>query len=648
MDAHVELDPELNRIFLRVEYYVGVSQDCKAIPGYKWHPDIEGKPWSYPARMQTCHALRKVFGKKMTIGPFLTEWARKNARAYARQRSLASKPDSDLAKVKAMFPAFWDAMSSRPYQRSGAEFLATTGHTADFSEPGLGKTATSLAALIQAGVFAGGRHLVIVSNKTAIRSTWRHEIEKWTPGAHVYPMPDGWQKREQELDKFWADNSSAAKFVVCLPHMLQIKQERWCKKCKQWANDPKQLSAEHYGESHKVTTEDYRIDWQELFSIEWDSIIADEAHDYLLKLRPGQSKNQPQWAIGMRRLQVKQGGVKLPMTGTPMRGKEQNLFGILYWIDPIRFSSFWAWAGAYFDVVNNEYNQTVGKLRPEMEEAFYDVIDSLCLRRTLREVRKDLPPQLPQEHWVPLDGEHRRQYEEFEAEGVVALESGVLEGLGTLSELTRLRQLAFGPWDVEIDQDDDKQTIKMVEQVEKSPKVQLMMDMLRERGIPGDVFTQQRDAKDARKFIIASQYTQIIGGLERMFSNMGIATLSITGKVTGSKRSAAVTSFQKPGGPRILLINTKAGGASLTLDAYCDEMFILDETWIHDDQVQLMGRINNRGQRIATRIYHFFRTEETIDEGIAMGNDDQNQMQSMILDSRRGNQVALRLLKRRE
>jgi hypothetical protein len=60
-----------------------------------------------------------------------------------------------------------------------------------------------------------------------------------------------------------------------------------------------------------------------------------------------------------------------------------------------------------------------------------------------------------------------------------------------------------------------------------------------------------------------------------------------------------------------------------------------------------MGRIDNRGGRVATRIYHFFRTEETIDEGIAMGNDDQNQMQSMILDSRRGNQVALRLLKRR-
>jgi SNF2 family DNA or RNA helicase len=75
-------------------------------------------------------------------------------------------------------------------------------------------------------------------------------------------------------------------------------------------------------------------------------------------------------------------------------------------------------------------------------------------------------------------------------------------------------------------------------------------------------------------------------------------------------------------------------------------MFVMDETWIHDDQVQLMGRIDNRSGEIRPRFIHYFRTQETIDERIALGNDDQNVMQSKILDSRRGNDFALRLIRR--
>lgn len=670
MPAHVELNTNTNRIELRCDYYVGVNIDCKKIQGYKFEP--EEKIWTYPCRMQTCHALRSVFKDALEIGPLLAAWARQHSKQYTMMRSLGTKPDSDLSVVRASHPLFWEAMSSRPYQRSGAQFLAFTGHAADFSEPGLGKTATALASLIQAGNW-NGRHLVVVSNKTAIRSTWQNEINKWTPDAKVYPMPEGYVARGKMLDKFWYDEEGP-RFVVMLPHMLQIKQGHWCGKCEIWQEDAQKKNAEvsippkHYGDNHKWKLADMKCDWPELFDIKWDSIIADECHDYLLKVRPAQSTNQPQWAIGMRRLAVKQGGTKLPMTGTPLRGKEEKIFGILHWLDPIRFPSFWAFVEAYFDIETQDYQQkgaprgvsgqqrTVGRLRPEMAEAFYDVIDSMCLRRTKREVRKDLPPLLPQEHWVELEGEHKRQYEEFLEAGVVALENGVLEGMGRLSELTRLKQLAFGPWDVHyggpvgsmlFNNEEaslfDGRKVHLVAQPEKSPKVQLMMDMLSERGALDPVASQPEDAP---KFIIASQYTQIIKGIRAMFTEMKVPTLEITGDVTGTKRDMAVQSFQSPGGPKILLLNTKAGGASLTLDRYCDEMFVMDETWIHDDQVQLMGRIDNRGERIATRIIHFFRAKETIDERIAIGNDDQNEMQSMILDSRRGDAYALRLIKR--
>jgi SNF2 family DNA or RNA helicase len=662
MPVVVELDPDTGRIVLRSPFYVGVNDQCKRINGYKFddttYPDE--KVWTYPLRMQTCTALRAEFKDALQIGPHLWAWAKVEAGRDKERLALASKPDSDLSRVKESHPALWDAMSTRPYQRSGAEFVAYTGTAAILDEPGLGKTVEALAALIQAGVWEG-RHLVIVSNKTAIESTWAREIMHWTPDAKVYPMPDGMRNREEMLWDF-EDDVTGARFLICLPHMLQIKVEEFCKKCDRFKSN--EYPIEHYSENHRTMQKDAKMDWPELFDLEWDSVIADECHDYLLKLGPPQTKHQPQWAHGMRRLKVREGGCKIPMTGTPFRGKEEKIFGILHWMDPIRFSSKWGFVGAYMEVTQGYGNsQIVGRLRPESAKAFYDVIDSLCLRRTRKEVRDDLPDILPQEHWVVMDGKHKKQYEEFEEEAVALLDDGVLEGLGTLSELTRLKQLAFGPHNIRtfkrkprlsdfhgpdrdslyenaIDSGMMIEDMEVIPLVKESPKVQLMLDMLRERGVEPGV------TDDGMKFIIASQYTKVIDELEKIFAEMAIPTLKITGSVTGKARSAAVTSFNRPGGARILLMNTKAGGASLTLDAYCDEMFIMDETWVHDDIVQLMGRINNRGKRIAVRIFHFFRTEGTIDERVAIQNDEQNEMQSRILDGRRGRQFAISLLRR--
>lgn len=661
MPVKVELDPATNRIVLNSPYYAGVSDHCKSITGYKFDPD--NRTWTYPLRMSTCTALRGVFKDSLEIGPRLWEWAKVEAAKAKEHRDLASKADSELARVKESHPAFWTAMNARPYQRSGAAFVAYTGTAAEFDEPGLGKTAIALASLIEAGVWEG-RHLVIVSNKTAIQSTWAREIARWTPDAKIYAMPDGMRKRE---DMLWAfeDDTTGARFLICLPHMLQIKVETHCKKCDKFESEGWEMV--HYEEDHRTYQKDKKIDWPELFDIEWDSIIADECHDYLLKLRDGRAKNQPQWAHGMRRLKVREGGCKIPMTGTPFRGREDKIYGILYWMDPIRFPSYWGFVGAYMEITQGHGNsQVVGRLRPECAKAFYDVIDSLCLRRTRREVRDDIPDILPQEHWVQMSGKHQAQYRQFEDEAIAMLEDGVLEGLGTLSELTRLRQLAFGPCNIRsikrpvrikdftvLEPDPIKRKARylkakaegvMVEDhevfplVKESPKVELMLNMLRERG------AFERD--EGRKFIIASQYTKVIDEIALIFAAMKVPVLTITGKVTGTARSAAVDAFNRPGGPKVLLMNTKAGGASLTLDEQCDEMFIMDETWVHDDTVQLIGRINNRGSRIVQRIFHFFRTEDTIDVRLAVQNDEQNSMQSQILDGRRGKEFALSLIKR--
>lgn len=125
-----------------------------------------------------------------------------------------------------------------------------------------------------------------------------------------------------------------------------------------------------------------------------------------------------------------------------------------------------------------------------------------------------------------------------------------------------------------------------------------------------------------------------------------IPTLRIDGSVTGRRRDDAVANFSSEGGPRVLLLNTWVA-ASITLDAWCDEMFVLDETFVEDDQVQLRGRIDNRGERVAVRVFHYIRTKDTIDQTIAEDNLSQAQMQDQLLDGRRGIEIAQRLLGRK-
>jgi SNF2 family DNA or RNA helicase len=670
VDPYVEIgDFEgKERIFLFTEWEPDISRKCKSVVGYKWHPDYERKPWSYPLRMQTCHALRSVWGDRMQIGPSLTSWARKEAARYSTVRQLARLPDSPLPLVKERFPLMWEAMSKRTYQRSGAAFLKEVVNGCDLDEPGLGKTLTALAALVEADIW-DGPHLVI-SPKTAIFSTWQQEIEKWTDG-RAYGMPDGKARREAVLMDFLADEKPGAKFLIVHPNMIQIKLGHYCTKCEGFVDgkaDDILSATAHYVDGHKAKIAVQKCDWPELFEEgAWNSVLADEAQKYMLKLRPSAGRSlhkQPQWAHGLRALikATKADGMRIPMTGTPFRGKEENIFGILHWVDPEKFSSFWAWAGAYLEVSDQEHSgfgdshKVVGRIKPDAEDRFYDMLDSVAIRRTKMEVRPDIPAnEPPQEHWVELQGEHLKQYNEFQTAGIAELESGVVEQLGVLSELTRLRQFAFGPMDVEYKHFKKREIRKVPGEpdievmvphtkillrpiVRKSPKVLLLMDMLEARGAFGEFESGDR------KFVVASQWTSFIDAIELMLQEDKIPCLKITGGVTGKKRDAAVQNFRTPGGPRILLLNTTAGGTSLTLDEYCDEMFILDETWIKDETTQLMARIDNRGQDIRLRMFHFIRTRETVEESIALSNIEQDEMQRRILDKRRGVDVALSLL----
>jgi SNF2 family DNA or RNA helicase len=606
--------------------------ECKAVSGARWSDT--SKAWTYPLSMDTLRSLRIAFGKELNPDEALLDWARAERRKETQAKSYASHHDASLTILPSVAPILAEAMSSRTYQKSGAAFSRVAGNVLIADEPGLGKTALALAAIIESGKWEGA-HLVSAP-KTAITSTWVRQIQMWTD-AVVYGMPEGKPAREKMLKAFIEDPATT-KFLVVNPAMLRRLYGKLCKKCNVWEEDVKAKKAEykqpehHKDRGHTPQRTVRKQDWPELFEISWTTITVDESHEMFAAYAPSNVTQSTQGLLDIR------GEAKLTaLTGTPLRGQEKNIWGTLDWLGA-NTGGYWGFVNRYMETVEGHFGVTVYGLDPAEAKDFHKLIDRYVLRRTRAEARPDLPLGQRVDVVVPLEGKHRKQYEEFAEEGETNISNGVLSGQGLLSELTRLKQLSYGLWHWENNN-------KLMPS-DNSPVFEWLLQFLQTRGITGKKTTSWLpEPGTAFKYVVVSQFTEILDAMERDLNNKGIRTLKVTGDITGARRTNAVAKFQsKDANERVMLIQTQTGGVSIDLDAWCDEMVIIDETYVADDQVQVEGRINNRSGRVSPRMWHYVRVEDTIQIKIAEGNYAQHNLQHNLLDGRRGVDLALHIL----
>jgi SNF2 family DNA or RNA helicase len=159
---------------------------------------------------------------------------------------------------------------------------------------------------------------------------------------------------------------------------------------------------------------------------------------------------------------------------------------------------------------------------------------------------------------------------------------------------------------------------------------------LAERGIYGDPKLDDGDSK----VVIASQFTSMINLWAEALRAKGIECLVMTGETNkGDAFARMQRQFQAKGGPRVLLLNTMAGGVSITLDA-ADDMAIMDETWVPDDQEQVEDRIHRTSRTDHQVTIWYVRSEGTIERDLAGSNIIKDDRQKRSLDGRRGIEVA--------
>ena len=538
------------------------------------------------------------------------------------------------------------AKALRPYQRAAVEFMRHNEATLLAYDPGSGKTIQTIASLIAADVRGD---ILVMAPSIAVQVAWPAEIARWSPQDEVLRVSGTRAKREAELAKLVNKSEAPRRWVLCNLEIAKTKYH-------------KQVVI-----NGKVRNRLYQHVYPELFYLtkdlkkarEWDAIIVDESHRALIT-KKSKASDQTQTRCGMGKLKLKPGGKRVAISGTPFRGKPENLWGTLYWLFPDKYTSFWDWVSAWFETNSGFFGGTeIAEISPGQKDAFYKSIQPFMLRRTKGEIAPDLPPKsyagnVPPGidydhdqhdglvgHWLEMSPKQKKAYAEMEEYATAALENGTLVANGVLSELTRLKQFATSYGNLEIVQDVDGFDIPVFRPSLPSNKFDWLVEFLEELGIDGE-----EPGKDCRKVVIASQFTSIIDVFAEGLEQKGIKVLKITGKVNAKNREEAVKAFQQDDGPQVMMLNTMAGGVALTLDR-ADDIVILDETFIPDDQTQVEDRVH-RVSRMHHVTVHYVRSIGTVEERIAKLTFDRNNLQLQLIDGARGVNIARTLVSKRK
>ena len=623
-------------------------------------------------------------------------------------RATAAVP---LPVVEARAPRLAQSLLSRPYQTAAAAFLANGRTVINADTPGLGKTTETIAGIVESGVpgpylvaapastltDAWGRELqarlgdaarvcVITGSRgeriaklddalwpdvvdgepmevteeklACLDWTWvivniemiRVKIWWYCPQCEAVNakrraerdlLKPAWEAAMEEyellMEEHLLDPDPGEEPVKPEEPPLKLVQERW------EASDRPKSSIVDCGHNPRNVRTEKEYQYPELFNRTWGAIVMDECQRILLKNngKPTQTRN------GAMELEVDENGLRAALSGTPMRGKPQRLWGVLNWLDRKRFSSKWAWIERFWEVETSGYMgaRVIGDFREDRRESWEADLDRYMIRRTKAEVSPDLPPKAymgtpldprdpntPVAVWLTMEVQQEKAYHQMLSQAYAEVEGGRLQAVGILAEMTRLKQFASTYGRMHPDGVTFSPALP-------SNKWNWLQQFLVERNLWA---YDDRDEAPDSKVIVVSQFTSVLRLIGKELRANAIRYSEVTGEVTGGVRQRMVDVFNDPDSEtNIMLLNTQAGGVGLTLDA-ADDMVFLDETHVPDDQEQAEGRNDNRRpeEKIVQRRYWYVKSLGSIDEAIARTNMARDADQKQHLDGRRGVEYA--------
>ncbi|REC46145.1 DEAD/DEAH box helicase [Chryseobacterium pennipullorum] len=277
---------------------------------------------------------------------------------------------------------------------------------------------------------------------------------------------------------------------------------------------------------------------------------------------------------------------KIVLTGTPIENSTFDLYSQLSFACPGLLGSKQSFKDIYAVPVDKfEY----GKRALELQQK----IKPFILRRTKKQVAKELPEKTETVIYCEMNTEQRKIYDAYEKElreFIAASDDDELNknSMHVLTGLTRLRQICNSP-----------ALLQEGYSGENAVKIEVLMEQILGK------------SKD-HKILIFSQFVGMLDLLKAELEHHGIPFEYLTGQT--KNRGEKVAHFQENNTIRVFLISLKAGGVGLNL-TQADYIYLVDPWWNPAAENQAIDRSYRIGQTknvIAVRMICSNTVEEKI------------------------------------
>lgn len=395
-------------------------------------------------------------------------------------------------------------MELRPYQIEDMNKLKTKKAMGCFNEQRTGKTPTALMTLNTEGY----KKILIVTVASAIYQ-WADEFEKWT-GRPCVVVSGSKTVREKQIAS-WTDG-----LVISYDSIKTITPKIKDK-------DTMEETKGRAGHIEQILTQNP------------EAVIIDEAHKI---------KN-PNSAVAKSIFKLSIIERKLALTGTPAPNKPWEIYSILHFLYPKKFTGYWKFIGDYFSAYRQQLNghsfiNIVG-FKPGKQFVLQTQLGYISTNRK----RKDVMPWLPEKDYQQIKLEPTKEQEKYLKELDEYYETENIIVQGVLDRLTRERQICLAP--------------EILGLKGKSPKLEWIKQFIKDY--------------PEKPIIIFSKFKSFLKILEKELSNEKF--YSIIGDTTPEQRNKYKLAFQNKE-VNILLIQIDVGKEALTLDRaeaiiFCDK-----------------------------------------------------------------------------
>lgn len=294
---------------------------------------------------------------------------------------------------------------------------------------------------------------------------------------------------------------------------------------------------------------------------------------------------------------------RVVLTGTPIENNTFDLYAQMSFVNPGLFLSQKRF--------KDEFSTPIDKFKDiRRAKELQQKINPFILRRTKKQVARELPEKTEMVMYCEMDAEQRKVYDSYKNEireqflKPATADSPENKSMLILKGLTKLRQICDSPAILSDEADYGSSSAKM------------------------RVLLEEIEARSKHhKILVFSQFVSMLDLIRVELDKLKISHEYLTGQT--KDREEKVHSFQNDDEIRVFLISLKAGGTGLNLTE-ADYVFLVDPWWnpaVENQAIDRCYRIGQKKNVVAVRLI----TPGTIEEKIMALQENKRELAEDII-----------------